>query len=140
MFYIRECFAYISSRIFMVSYLMFKSLSHFEFIFVHGVRVCSNFIDLHATIQLSQYHLPRMLLFSMWSEQLLEIISLLLHLLSLISHPSMWSVLENLPRALEKKCVFGCKVLKISIKSLIVLFYHLGSLLPIDFLSQRSFH
>ena len=26
----------------MVSYLMFKPLSHFEFIFVRGVRVCSS--------------------------------------------------------------------------------------------------
>ena len=48
--------------------LMFKSLSHFEFIFVHGVRVCSNFlrvcsnfIDLHAAIQLSQHHLLKRL-------------------------------------------------------------------------------
>ena len=32
----------------MVSCLMLKSLSHFEFIFVYGVRVCSNVIDLHA--------------------------------------------------------------------------------------------
>jgi len=32
----------------MVSCLIFKSFSHFEFIFVHGVRVCSSFIDLHA--------------------------------------------------------------------------------------------
>ena len=38
----------LSSRSFMVSCLVFKSLSHFEFIFVHGVRVCSNFTDLHA--------------------------------------------------------------------------------------------
>ena len=30
-----------SSRYLMVSCLMFKFLSHFEFIFVHGVRVCS---------------------------------------------------------------------------------------------------
>ena len=59
----RECFAYISSRTCTVSYLMFKSLSHFEFIFVHGVRVCSNFIDLPATVQLSQYRLPKMFLF-----------------------------------------------------------------------------
>ena len=36
----------LSSRSFMVSCLMFKSLNHFEFIFVYGVRVCSNFIDL----------------------------------------------------------------------------------------------
>ena len=32
----------------MVSCLIFKFLSHFEFIFVHGVRVCSSFIALHA--------------------------------------------------------------------------------------------
>ena len=38
---------------FMVSCLVFKSLSHFEFIFVHGVRVCSSSIDLHAAVQFS---------------------------------------------------------------------------------------
>ena len=43
-----------SSRSLMVSYLMFKSLSHFEFIFVYGVRVCSSFIDLSVAIQFSQ--------------------------------------------------------------------------------------
>ena len=32
----------------MVSYLIFKSLSHCEF--VYGVRNCSNFIDLHAAV------------------------------------------------------------------------------------------
>ena len=46
-----------SSRSFMVSCLMFKSLSRFEFIFVHGVTVCSSFTDLHAAIQFSQHHL-----------------------------------------------------------------------------------
>ena len=35
-----------SSRSFMMSYFMFKSLSHFEFIFVQGGRVCSGFTDL----------------------------------------------------------------------------------------------
>ena len=43
----------LSSRSFMVSCLMFKSLSHFELIFVHGVRVCSNFIDLPVALQFS---------------------------------------------------------------------------------------
>ena len=38
----------------MVSGLIFKFLSHFEFIFVHGVRVCSSFTDLHAAVQVSQ--------------------------------------------------------------------------------------
>ena len=45
----------------MVSYLTFKSVSHFEFIFVHGVKVCSNFIDLHVALQVSQYHLLKRL-------------------------------------------------------------------------------
>ena len=48
MIYVRECFAYISSMSFMVSWLIFKSLRHFEFIFLYGIRECSNFIDLHA--------------------------------------------------------------------------------------------
>ena len=42
-----------SSESFMMSCLMFKSLSHFEFIFVSGVRECSDFIDLHASVRLS---------------------------------------------------------------------------------------
>ena len=44
-----------SSRSFMVSCVIFKSLSHFEFICVYGVRVCSSFIDLHGTIQCCFY-------------------------------------------------------------------------------------
>ena len=42
-----------SSRNLMVSCHMFKSLGHFEFIFVYGVRVCYNFIDLHEAVQFS---------------------------------------------------------------------------------------
>ena len=41
----------------MVSCLIFKSFSHFEFILVHGVRVCSSFMDLHAAVQVSQQDL-----------------------------------------------------------------------------------
>ena len=47
----------------MVSCLMFKSLSHFEFIFVHGARVCSSFTDLHAAVQFSQHHFLKILFF-----------------------------------------------------------------------------
>ena len=36
---------------FMISCLMFRSLSHFEFIFVCALRVCSNIIDLHVATQ-----------------------------------------------------------------------------------------
>ena len=50
-----------SSRSLMVSCLIFKSFSHFEFILVHGVRVCSSFIDLHAAVQFSQDHLLKRL-------------------------------------------------------------------------------
>ena len=42
-----------SSRSFMVSGLTFRSLAHFEFIFVYGVRICSNFVLLH--VQLSSF-------------------------------------------------------------------------------------
>ena len=40
----------------MVSWLMFKSLSHFEFIFVHDEKVCSTFIALYTSVQLFQHH------------------------------------------------------------------------------------
>ena len=45
----------LSSRSFMVSCLMFRSLNHFKFIFVYGVRECSNFIDLHVAVQVICY-------------------------------------------------------------------------------------
>ena len=47
----------LSSRSFMVSCPVFKSLSYFEFIFVYGVTVCSNFTDLCEAVQLSQHPL-----------------------------------------------------------------------------------
>ena len=42
--YIIECSAYVSSKSFIVSGFTFRSLIHFEFIFVYGVRWCLNFI------------------------------------------------------------------------------------------------
>ena len=45
-----------SSKSFIVSGLTFRSLIHFEFIFVYGVRKCSNFILLHVAVQFSQHH------------------------------------------------------------------------------------
>ena len=53
-----------SSRSFMVSCLVFKSLSHFEFIFVYGVKVCSNFTDLFVAVQLFQHHWAEETVFS----------------------------------------------------------------------------
>ena len=45
----------------MVSGLAFRSLIHFEFVFVYGVRKYFNFILSHVTIQFSQQHLLRKL-------------------------------------------------------------------------------
>ena len=49
----------LSFRSFM-SCLVFNYLSHFELIFVFGVKECSSFIELHAAVQLSQYLLKRL--------------------------------------------------------------------------------
>ena len=52
----------------------------------------------------------------LWSEKMLEIISILLNLLRFV----LWSILENVSCALEKNVYsgfFGCNVLKISIRS-----------------------
>ena len=46
---------------FMLSCLIFKFLNHVEFIFVCDVRMCSNFIDLYADVQLFQYYLLKRL-------------------------------------------------------------------------------
>ena len=54
----------LSSRSLVVSCFIFRSFSHFGFIFVHGVRVCSSFIDLHAAVQVSQQCLLKRLSFS----------------------------------------------------------------------------
>ena len=52
-----------SSRSFVVSGLTFRSLIHFEFIFVYGVRRCSSFILVQVVDQFSQHHLLKRLSF-----------------------------------------------------------------------------
>ena len=52
-----------SSWSFIVSGLSFRSLIHFEFIFVYGVRECYNFILLHVAVLFSQHHLLKRLSF-----------------------------------------------------------------------------
>ena len=47
----------ISSESFIVSGLTFRSLIHFEFIFVYGVRKSSDFILLHVAVWFPQHHL-----------------------------------------------------------------------------------
>ena len=50
-----------SFKSFIVSGLTFRSLTYFEFIFVYGVRKCSNFILLHVAAQFSQHQLLKRL-------------------------------------------------------------------------------
>ena len=50
-----------SSKSFIVTGLQFRSLIHFEFIFVYGVKKCSNFILLLVAVQFSQHHLLKSL-------------------------------------------------------------------------------
>ena len=51
------------SKSFIVSGLIFRCLIHFEFIFLYGVRECSNFILLHVAVQFSQHHLLKRMSF-----------------------------------------------------------------------------
>ena len=48
---------------FTVSVFTLRLLIHLEFIFVYGVRECSNFILLHVAVQLSKHHLLKKLPF-----------------------------------------------------------------------------
>ena len=52
-----------SSKSFIVSGLMFRSVIHFEYIFVYGVRKCSSFIVLQVVDQFPQHHLLKRLSF-----------------------------------------------------------------------------
>ena len=53
----------LSSKSFIVSGLTFKSLTHFEFVFVYGVRKCSSFILFQVAAQFFQHHLLKRLSF-----------------------------------------------------------------------------
>ena len=52
-----------SSQSFIVSGLIFRSLIHFEFIIVYGVRKCSSFTLFHIVDQFSQHYLLKRLSF-----------------------------------------------------------------------------
>ena len=72
----------------------------------------------------------------LWSEKVLEIISILLNLLRLALCPKMWSILENVPCALKKN-VYSVVLDVMSSKcplSLTFLVFPLWSLLPYWFL------
>ena len=58
-----KCSAYVFFQKFLVSGLTFRPLIHFEYIFVYGMRKCSNFTLLHVAVQFSQHHLLKGLSF-----------------------------------------------------------------------------
>ena len=62
--YDRECFfPMFSSRFYSFLSYTFRSLIHFELIFVYGVRKCSSVILLQVVDQFSQHHLLKRLSF-----------------------------------------------------------------------------
>ena len=62
MTYVKECSIF-SSKSFIVSSFTFRSLIHFEFIFVYSVRECPNSNLSHVVVQFSQHHLLKKLSF-----------------------------------------------------------------------------
>ena len=59
-------------------------------------------------------------LIALWLEKMLDVISIFLNLPRFDLWPKMWSILENVPCAVEKKVysTFGWNVLKISMRSI----------------------
>ena len=58
---------------------------------------------------------------ALWSEKMLDMISIILNLLRFVLCPNMWSILQNVPCVLEEYVYFaalGWNALKISIKSI----------------------
>ena len=103
---------HLSQGIFLISLLIF-SLTHWFFSsMLFSLHVVSFFSFLFLWVISS--------LMPLWSEKILEIISILLNLLRLALCSSIWSILWNVPCALEKNVYsdfFVCNVLKMSIKS-----------------------
>ena len=57
LFMLESVWPMFSSKSFIVSGLICRSLIHLEFLFVYGVREWSNFILFHVAVQFSQHHL-----------------------------------------------------------------------------------
>ena len=61
--YVKDVLSLFSSKSFIVSAFTFRSLIHFEFIFVYGIWECAILILLHVAVQLFQNHLLKRLSF-----------------------------------------------------------------------------
>ena len=62
--YVKECSACVFLQEYYSIGLTYRSLIHFEFIFVYGVKEYPNFIFLNVAVQFSQHHLLNRLVFS----------------------------------------------------------------------------
>ena len=56
-----------SSKSFIGPVFIFRSLVHFEFIFVYDVRECSNFLLIPVAVEFSQHHLLKRLYSPLYS-------------------------------------------------------------------------
>ena len=52
----KKFLAMFSSKDFMVSGLIFRYLIHFEFVFICGMKGCSNLIVFYVAVPFSQHH------------------------------------------------------------------------------------
>ena len=99
------------SRYFLISFLIFSQTHGFFSSMLFSLHVVGFFSFLFPWL-VSNF-------MALWSEKILEIISMLLNLLRVVLCPTMWSVLENVPYVLDRMYImifFGCNVLKTSIK------------------------
>ena len=120
----------LSSRSFIVSSLTFRSLIHFEFIFVYPVKEYSNFTCLHAAVPFPQYHLLKRLSFLHCK---------FLPPLSQIKCPQMHRCISGLS-FLFHWSIFLCLCQHYTVLMNVALQYSLksGSVIPLTLFSLRS--
>ena len=113
-----------SSKSFIVSGLTCRSLIHFEFIFLYGVRKYSNFILLHVAVPFSQHHLLKRLSLPH---------CIFLPLLSKVSYPQVHGFIAGLSIFFHWSIfLFLCQYLTVLMT--VALYYNLksGRLIPPD--------
>ena len=109
-------FCLFSSKSFIVLGLTFSYLIHFEFIFVYGVRECSNFIRLHVAIQFFQH--------TCWRGCLLSIAHSCLLCGKLVDHRCVGLLLDFLSCSTD---LYFCFCTYHTVLITVALYYHLKS-------------
>ena len=93
---------------------------YFLFDFFSNLLLRNVLLNLHVFVFLVVFFLYLISsLTALWSDKMLDTISIFLNLLRFDLWPKMWSLLDNVPHALEKKVYsssFGWNVLKISVR------------------------